>query len=114
MPNDVSRRDLLKASAIAGFGASAIGASSAASAVGVRVFPLPTRLYKTADFSHEQTESWIFWLFVETTAPRQLKIDRISIITSSGTALVRKSTYEGGGAAALTITPRITPKLLDG
>jgi hypothetical protein len=80
----------------------------------IRLFSMPTRLFKTADAGHEHTESWVFWLFVETDAPLALQAQALQLQLLSGKTVVRTTTYGIEGTRALTITPPLTPKRLDG
>ncbi len=80
----------------------------------IRLFSLPTRLFKTADAGHERTESWVWWLFVETSAPLPLKAQAMQLQLLSGKTVVRTSTYGAAGVQALTIAPPLVPKRLDG
>jgi len=53
-----------------------------ASAAGVRLQPLPTRAFKTRDPGSERTESWTIWVVVETSTPRELKIQSAQLSSS--------------------------------
>ena len=81
---------------------------------GVRLQPLPTRIYKTRDAGNEPTESWVIWLLVETKMPRDLQIRSAKIELLSGPDVVRITTYSATGVQALTIKYPATPKALDG
>lgn len=81
---------------------------------GVRLLPLPTLIFKTRDNGNERTESWIFWLLVETNAQRALKVQSANIHLLCGKQLVRATRYDEFGVRALTIVPPFAPKLPDG
>ena len=88
--------------------------SEAGSASGIRLQPLPTHLYKTRDPGNENTESWIFWLMVETTAPRDLQVRSARIRLLAGRQPVRSTVYDAEGLRALTIVPPFPPRLMNG
>lgn len=81
---------------------------------GIRLQPLPAHIYKTRDPGSERTESWVIWLLVETTAPRDLKVQSAMIELRSGQQVVRTTTYGADGVKGLTIVPPFSPKRLDG
>lgn len=81
---------------------------------GIRLQPLPTRIYKTPDAGNERTESWTIWLLVETTTQRALKVQSAIIELLSGKQVVRATRYEADGVRVLTIVPPFTPRLPDG
>ena len=81
---------------------------------GIRLQPLQAHIYKTRDPGSERTESWTFWLLVETNAPRDLKIQSAKIQLLSGQSCVRTTSYDSDGVRALTIVPPFPPRLLDG
>lgn len=91
-----------------------LAARAASANDGVRLQPLQAHIYKTRDPGAERTESWIFWLLVETTAPRDLKVQAAKIQLFSGDQSIRTTSYDTAGVRALTITPPFAPKLLDG
>ncbi len=92
----------------------ALGASPDRADSGIRLQPLPGRIYKTRDAGNERTESWVFWLLVETNSPRRLKIQTADLTMLNGARPLRTTHLEGEGVQALTITPPFKPKLLDG
>jgi hypothetical protein len=81
---------------------------------GIRLQPLPARIYKTRDAGSERTESWVIWLLVETGAQRDLKVQSATIQLLSGQQVVRATKYDADGVRALTIVPPFTPKLMGG
>jgi hypothetical protein len=89
-------------------------ARGAAPDSGIRLQPWPTRIYKTRDAGNERTESWVLWLFVETSTPRDLQVRSASIELLSGKDVVRVTRYDEGGVKALTIVPPLKPRLPDG
>lgn len=92
----------------------AVSANELAPDPGIRLQPMPTRIYKTPDASKERTESWAIWLLVETNAPRDLKVQTAKIQLLSGKDVVRTTDYEGAGARAVTFALPFTPKRMDG
>ena len=91
-----------------------ISANAAESGPGIRLQPLQTHLFKTRDPGSERTESWTFWLLVETSAPRDLKIQSAKIQLRSGQQNIRTTSYDAEGVRVLTIVPPFPPRLLDG
>lgn len=89
-------------------------AGAAETGEGIRLQPLQAHLFKTRDPGSERTESWTFWLLVETTAPRDLKIQSARIQLLSGKQSIRTTAYDTDGVRALTIVPPFAPRLLDG
>ena len=92
---------------------SAIAASTETD-VGIRLQPLPAHLYKSPDPGNERTESWVFWLLVETAVPRELKVQSARVQLLSGNKNVRTTSYDDEGIRALTIVPPFTPRRMDG
>lgn len=91
-----------------------VSAAKNSSDSGIRLQPLPTRIYKTRDAGNEPTESWVIWLLVETKAPRDLQIQSAKIELLSGQDVVRTTSYGAAGVRALTIKYPAAPKALDG
>ena len=89
-------------------------AGAAEPASGIRLQPLQAHIYKTRDPGGERTESWIFWLLVETTAERDVTVRAARIQLRSGPAIIRTTSYDADGVKALTIVPPFPPRLLDG
>lgn len=81
---------------------------------GVRLQPLPTRVFKTVDPGGERTESWTIWLIVETGTPRELAVHTVTSQLLSGNSVVRSTRYDEVGVRALTIVPPFLPRLPDG
>ena len=81
---------------------------------GIRLQPLPARIYKTRDAGNERTESWVIWLLVETGTQRDLKVQSATIELRAGPQLVRTTRYDADGVRALTIVPPFKPALPDG
>ena len=75
---------------------------------------MAAHIYKTRDPGGERTESWTFWLLVETTSPRELKIQAAKIQLLSGQQSVRTTVYNADGVRALSIVPPFPPKRMDG
>lgn len=89
-------------------------AANASLDTGIQLRPLATHVYKTPDPGNERTESGVFWLLVETKAPRQLTLDSASIRLVSGQKTVQTTHYDADGIRALAIVPPFPPRLLDG
>jgi hypothetical protein len=81
---------------------------------GILLKPLAAHVYKTRDPGNESTESWTFWLLVETTTQRDLKVQSARIQLRSGEQAIRSTHYDTDGVKALTIAPPFAPRLLDG
>lgn len=113
--HDASRRRLLTAASTLLAATQLPGvAAGAAPDDGVRLQPLPTRIFKTRDAGNERTESWTLWLLVETGAPRALKVQAANIQLLCERKFVRSTRYEEAGVRALTIVPPFSPRLPDG
>ncbi len=89
-------------------------ATSAVVDQGVRLQPLPTRIFKTRDAGNERTESWTIWLLVESNTQRALKVRSANIQLLCNKQVVRTTRYDEDGVRALTIVPPFSPKLPDG
>ena len=89
-------------------------ATSAVPDKGVRLQPLPTRIFKTRDAGNERTESWTLWLLAETNTQRALKVQSATIQLLCDKQVVRATRYDADGVRALTIVPPFSPKLPDG
>lgn len=74
----------------------------------------PTRVFKTADRSHEDTESWIFSLLIQSPAQAKLTPASMNVELMSGGRLVRSSAYPAAGFEPLTYHTGFPPKLADG
>ncbi len=111
----ITRRDLLKSTVMV-TAAAAVPPFSARAALdeSIRLLPMPTRILKAPDASHERTESWVLWLLVEAVEPRALRVRALQIQLYSDTRLVHTSSFDGEGVKALTIVPPFGPRLLDG
>jgi hypothetical protein len=108
----ISRRGALGASAVA-----LALSSGAAGAAGAPAFDLalrPTRVFKAADRSHEDTESWIFSLLVQSPTPARLTPSAMSIELISAGRLVRSSSYPATGFEPLTYRTGLPARLADG
>jgi hypothetical protein len=99
--------------AVSGLAAGAAQAAASADA-GIRLLPLPTRVFKTPDAGHERTESWVFWVFVETRSAMPTTVESLRVDLSRAGAPIRSSTYDQAGVRGLTITPPLKPRLVDG
>lgn len=113
--NRLSRRTVLSSAALMAAATAAPAATKAAASDNrVRLFSLPTRLYKTPNAGNERTESWVFWLFVETGEPTPLKAKAMQLQLLSGKTLMRTTSYGAEGLQPITIAPPLTPKRVDG
>ncbi len=112
----VSRRGMMAATAAAGV-AAAMPLGAHATLGGGAVFalvPRPTRVFKTADRSHENTESWIFSLAVQTASAAPLTPAAMRIELLKGAQVVRTAAYPAAGLAPLTYRSGLPPTLADG
>jgi len=117
----ITRRQLIKAvgamsvaTQLPGLANGAMPTSSSISDTGVRLQPLPTRIYKISDSGGEQTESWVIWLIVETSKQRDMKVHSATVQLLAGSQIIRSTHYDATGARALTIIPPLSPRLPDG
>lgn len=110
----LSRRFFIQASAIVG-AVSAGEARATTRGDGMELLCLPQQVYKTADFSHERTESWVVNLFVQTRDTVALEPKRFQIDLFNGATLTKSATYADDGFRALTIpTASLAVHLPDG
>lgn len=107
----VSRRGLMVAA----------GAATAVAALPVRavapgfvLVPRPTRVFKTKDRSHENTESWIVSLIVQAAANTPLTPDSIEVVLKKGGTVLSSTRADGAGFAAMTYRTGFPPTLADG
>src|SRR5260221_8351277 len=115
MGHDATRRRLLTTgSALLAAAQLPAMAASPLPEHGVRLQPLPTRIFKTRDPGNERTESWILWLLVEASTQRPLTVQSANIQLLCEEQVVRATRYGEAGVRALTIAPPFTPKLPDG
>jgi hypothetical protein len=98
---NISRRSVFQGTAaVAGL----VIASRAVAATGeIELLALPQHVYKTADFNHERTESWVFYLFVQSGEAVALKPKTLRVDLFSGARLAKSTTYVEEGFAALTL-----------
>src|SRR5258706_1098053 len=109
----LSRRFLMQASAVAA--SAALAGETRASGASLELICLPLRVFKTADFNHEHTESWVANLFVQTQDPIPLTPKRMQVDLFKGGRLAKSTVYIDDGFAALTFSSGgVTPKLPDG
>src|SRR5262249_55403495 len=107
-----SRRTLIQASTIV---ASASLAPQARASAGMELLCLPLRLFKTADFNHERTESWVANIFVQTHDQVALTPKRMQVDLFKSGRLSKSTIYTDEGFSALTFSAGgATPKLPDG
>ena len=112
MPDAINRRGLIAAPALL----AALGGRTAAAAPqgDFQIVLRPTRVFKTADRSHENTESWIFSAVVQTATPAALTPERLTVDALAAGKLVRTTTHQGEGFAAITYKTAFPPRLADG
>lgn len=110
---DPSRRLLIQASAVAASAALVNEARAAGSSMDLICLPL--RVFKTADFNHERTESWVANLIVQTHDQLALTPKRMQVDLFKSGRLARSTVHVDEGFAALTFSPGgVTPKLPNG
>lgn len=114
-----SRRGFLGSAAAAGLAGTTRVAAAARnrSPAATKAFDLvlrPTRVFKTADRSHENTESWIFSLVVQTATPSTFAPEAMKIDLLKGATLLRTVNYSAEGFAPLTYHTGLPPLLADG
>jgi murein DD-endopeptidase MepM/ murein hydrolase activator NlpD len=76
--------------------------------------PRPTRVFKTADRSHEATESWIFSLMVQTDAPAKLTPASMKVSLLRNSQVLSTTSYSTEGLKPLTYQTSSRPRLADG
>jgi hypothetical protein len=109
----LSRRLVIRASALAA-GATLVGQATASSP-SMDLLCLPLRVFKTADFNLDRTESWAVNLFVQTHDSVALTPKRLQVDLLKNGRLAKSTVYIDDGFGALTFSPgSVTPKLPDG
>jgi len=112
---DLSRRALVGASAVTGM---ALAAPRAVAAMdGGPLFalvPRPTHIFRTKDHSHENTESWIFSLAVQTLAPVALTPAALRVDLLKAGKVMRRTEYPADGFGPMTYHTGFPPLLADG
>lgn len=96
----LSRREALISTVIVSSVSAVIPAS--AQVGGMSLLPMPTRLYKTRDVGREQTESWTFSLYIQSTENRPFRARTMRIRMFKSEQLLKTTIYSGEGLAALT------------
>lgn len=112
---ELSRRALVAGSAATGVTlAAARGAAAADERPLFALVPRPTRVFKTKDRSHENTESWIFSLMVQTLAPIALTPAAMRVDLLNAGKVVRRTEVPADGFAPMTYHTSFPPLLADG
>lgn len=111
-PPGFSRRETFAASLAAlGVAADPVEGRPAPS---LELAPRPTRVFKIADRSHEDTETWIFSLLAQTATPAKLKPVSMRIDLLKDASLLRTTTYPNPGFTPLTYQTAAPRRLADG
>ena len=74
----------------------------------------PTRVFKVRDRSHENTESWIVSIAVQTPGPATLEPLALEVELSKDDRLLRRAQYGAEAFKAMTYRSGFAPKLPDG
>lgn len=93
---------------------SAFAADPAPSSAGIQLLPFQEHVFKTRDPGNERTESWIFWLVVQTDTPRELTARTLRIELLSGPQVIRTTDYGPEGVAPLAVVLPAKARLMDG
>ena len=110
----VSRRGILGAAvAAAGMAATASRAQSPAPP-SFELVLRPTRVFKTADRSHENTESWIVYLVIQTRTQAALTPATMKVDLLKGGFVVSSKAYPSEGLRSLLLPANLPGKLPDG
>jgi Peptidase family M23 len=116
--NDISRRQLVRNAAFIGIATGcAAGMPDAVGAVNDKLFEIvlrPTHVFKTADRSHETTESWIFSAIVQSSSSSVFTPTLMTVDLLKRGVLLRSSHYSETGLGPLTYHSSLTPLLADG
>jgi hypothetical protein len=114
----ISRRGFVGSAALAGLVAGGAAAQSATAGAGEKksfdIVLRPTRVYKTPDHSHENTESWIFSAMVQSSSPDPLVPAAMTVELLKGGTVLRETHYPKEGFAPLTYRTVFPPLLADG
>jgi len=76
--------------------------------------PRPTHVFKTADRSHENTDSWIFSLMVQTDTPEKITPLAMKVTLLRKSQILSSTSYTAEGLKALVYQTSAQPKLADG
>ena len=93
-----------------------VSASAADSkkATPLALVPRPTRVFKTADRSHEDTDSWIFSLMIQTGKPDRIAPTAMKAALLRHSRVVSTTAYNKEGLDPLVYQPSQPPRLADG
>jgi len=76
--------------------------------------PRPTHIFKTPDRSHENTESWIFSLMVQTDTPGEMMPAAMKVTLLRKSQILSSTSYTAEGFKSLVYQTKAQPKLADG
>jgi murein DD-endopeptidase MepM/ murein hydrolase activator NlpD len=74
----------------------------------------PTRVFKTADRGHENTESWIVSIIVQVDTPTKLAPATMTVSLLKGSQVLETNSYSTEALKSLTYKPGSMPRLADG
>jgi len=74
----------------------------------------PTHVFKTADRSHEKTESWIFSLMIQTNTPEKIAPVAMKVTLLKKSEILSSTSYTTEGLKSLIYQTRSQPRLADG
>lgn len=110
-----TRRQFLGATALAAATRAVAAASGPATAADHATLVLrPTRVFKVKDRSHENTESWIVSIAVQTPGPATLEPVALDVELAKDDLVLRHAHYGAQAFAAMTYRSSFAPKLPDG
>jgi hypothetical protein len=74
----------------------------------------PTHVFKTADRSHENTDSWIFSVMLQTDTPEKIAPVAMKVTLLKKSQILSSSFYTAQGLRALVYQTSLQPRLADG
>jgi hypothetical protein len=90
------------------------GAADSKKATQLALVPRPTRVFKTADRSHEDTDSWIFSLMIQTDKPDKIAPTAMKVALLRHSRVLSTTAYNKEGLDPLVYQPSQPPRLADG
>src|SRR5690349_7358055 len=94
--------------------ATLVSGADASNSSALVLAPRPLHIFKTADRSHENTESWTFSLMAELTTPAKLTPSRMSVNLSRDAQVLSTTIYSAEGLEGLTYKPNFPARGADG
>jgi hypothetical protein len=91
-----------------------VGAADSKKATPLALVPRPTRVFKSADRSHEDTDSWIFSIMIQTGKPDKIAPTTMKVALLRHSRVLSTTAYNKEGLDPLVYQPSQPPRLADG